>query len=457
MKKEITYLPISRLHPHPDNPRKDLGDLTELADSIRENGIFQNLTVVDDDPSAYGSEYTVIIGHRRLAAAKLVGLTEVPCAIVEMTPAEQVQTMLLENMQRSDLTVYEQAQGFQMMLDFGYSVAEISEKTGLSQTTVRRRVKMTELDQQKLREVSDRQIALEDFDVLARIEDIDTRNEVLGYIGTRDFDYNASKAIKAQNVARNLPAVEAWLKNAKARKITAAESWSNKYERFGRPIFLARWGEDGEKPPQEYPQPLFYLLDSDTLRLFGRTERAKPEKKTEEQIAREKAVEAAWKHLEETAAAAYDTRKSFAATLSVSRRNLEKVLRGALAAALLDTVEYNSADRDALHALLGMSGKTWGEERQREFLRGLKTLKDEDLGTAVYAMFGDNAQIPCTGYGGRKAFPKYEWPLKLAVLYGWLETMGYPISTAEERFITGEDDAWHAWERFENKGDGENA
>ena len=63
--------------------------------------------------------YRVVIGHRRLAAAKLAGLAEVPCAVVEMTEQEQIATMLLENMQRSDLTVYEQAQGFQMMLDLG--------------------------------------------------------------------------------------------------------------------------------------------------------------------------------------------------------------------------------------------------------------------------------------------------------------------------------------------------
>ena len=106
---EIVYIPAERLVPHPDNPRKDLGDLTELAASIKENGIFQNLTVVPE----FEDRFTVIIGHRRLAAAKLAGLTELPCVVVEMTPKEQVQTMLLENMQRSDLTVYEQAQGAQ--------------------------------------------------------------------------------------------------------------------------------------------------------------------------------------------------------------------------------------------------------------------------------------------------------------------------------------------------------
>lgn len=153
---DITYIPIRQLYPHPDNPRKELGDLSELAASIKENGVYQNLTVipghylnsreyiakcVDEGgdaaaaaaawtpKAAWSSEdYTIIIGHRRAAAAQQAGLYELPCAIVEMDEREQMQTMMIENMQRSDLTVYEQAQGFQMMMDFGQTVEQISDK-----------------------------------------------------------------------------------------------------------------------------------------------------------------------------------------------------------------------------------------------------------------------------------------------------------------------------------------
>ena len=123
----ITNIEVTKLLQHPDNPRKNIGDVTELAESIKARGILQNLTVV---PAENGM-YTVIIGHRRLAAAKQAGLTEVPCAVVDMDYKTQLSTMLLENMQRSDLTVYEQAQGMQMMFDLGVPVAEIVEKTPL--------------------------------------------------------------------------------------------------------------------------------------------------------------------------------------------------------------------------------------------------------------------------------------------------------------------------------------
>ena len=77
---DIRYIKVERLLPHPQNPRKDLGDLTELANSIRENGIMQNLTVV---PKGHGY-HTIIIGHRRHAAAKLAGLKEVPCVVANL-------------------------------------------------------------------------------------------------------------------------------------------------------------------------------------------------------------------------------------------------------------------------------------------------------------------------------------------------------------------------------------
>lgn len=149
--KEIVNIGLEHIHPHPDNPRKDLGDLTELAESIKKNGILQNLTVIPKEGEP--GEYIAIIGHRRSAAAKLAGITEAPCRIVEgMTHKEQVSTMLEENMQRGDLTIWEQAQGFQMMLDLGETEDTIAEKTGFSKKTIRHRLNIAKLDSKTLME-----------------------------------------------------------------------------------------------------------------------------------------------------------------------------------------------------------------------------------------------------------------------------------------------------------------
>lgn len=200
-------LRVDSLHPHPDNPRKDVGDVTELADSIKANGIFQNLTVIETDGE--NEDYTVIIGHRRLAAAKQAGLKEIPCMVVEMTANEQVSTMLLENMQRNDLTVYEQAQGFQMMIDLGETEKTIAEKTGFSKATVKHRLKLLELDPEKFKKSQEKGVTLDDYIQLEKIHDKKLRNEVLGDIGTSNFLWKVQNAVNKENTAKNK---QAWKK-----------------------------------------------------------------------------------------------------------------------------------------------------------------------------------------------------------------------------------------------------
>lgn len=183
--------------PHPKNPRKDLGDLTELTDSIRTFGVLQNLTVVPDGTGGY----IVLCGHRRLAAAEAAGLETVPCIVADnIDEKTQVSIMLLENMQRSDLTVQEEAQGFQMMLDLGSSIAEIVKETGLSETKVRHRIKMNELDQDILTEKLAGQVSINDLIALEQIKDIDKRNEVLEEIGTNNFEWKLKAVVRDEKI-----------------------------------------------------------------------------------------------------------------------------------------------------------------------------------------------------------------------------------------------------------------
>lgn len=187
---EIVEIAVEKIKPNPANPRLDLGDLTELAASIRENGIMQNLTVVKDEEDGY----MAVIGHRRLAAAKLAELETVPCQIKNLTPKEQMCIMLAENIQRNSLTPYEQAQGFQMYMNLGADISEIVEKTGFSESTVRHRLKLAELDQDVLKEKSGEQILMKDYIKLEEIKDVELRNEALKNIGTSDFAYSVRYA-----------------------------------------------------------------------------------------------------------------------------------------------------------------------------------------------------------------------------------------------------------------------
>ena len=204
MNNNIVMIDRRDLKPHPDNPRKDLGDLEELRESIREHGIMQNLTVVPDPLSALGT-YRILIGHRRFAASEGI-LDALPCVIADnLTDREQVGIMLVENMQRSDLTYMEQAHGFQMMLDLGDTVETIAEKTGFSKATVKHRLAINEIDQDALAEASKYfQPTIADFIELEKVKDLEKRNEILeNAVCSKDITDEVDEYLEEQTLETN--------------------------------------------------------------------------------------------------------------------------------------------------------------------------------------------------------------------------------------------------------------
>lgn len=143
----ITILHISVLHPHPDNPRKDLGDLAELAASIREQGIMQAL-VAEPHPAING-HYRLLIGHRRLAAAKRARLDQIPVVIRRdgITRQQAVSMMLVENCQRRDLGPVEKAEAMGALRAGGMSATAIAKATGFTVSTVSYYLSLLDLDE----------------------------------------------------------------------------------------------------------------------------------------------------------------------------------------------------------------------------------------------------------------------------------------------------------------------
>lgn len=200
----ITMIPRSRLEPHPDNPRKDLGDLTELAASIKRSGLLQNLTVVPSpgDPE----KYRIIIGHRRFAASEIAGLDELPCSIEEMDMPTQIATMIAENMQRNDLTLTDQVGGIQTMMDLGIDAKGIAERTGLSTTTVRKRMKLTGINPGLLADTVQKGATLMDLAEIANLDD-DLRDQMLSEFGSTSFTWKMNQARETQKARKNIPKV----------------------------------------------------------------------------------------------------------------------------------------------------------------------------------------------------------------------------------------------------------
>lgn len=307
-RKELVSINVAQIYPHPDNPRKNVGDISELTESIEKNGIMQNLTVIpisalseepDKQPKAEEisllSDFHVLIGHRRLAASKAAGLTEVPCKIVsQISKKEQVSIMLEENMQRSDLTIYEQAQGFQMMLDLGETAETIAEKTGFSKATVYHRLNLAKLDQTELekKEKDDSfQLSLKDLYELEKVEDVETRNKILSQAtSSNDLAYKAKLAVLE---AKRQKFISALITMLEKKGIQAAPDGA-RYERwsYNKWDSLKSYDTNGELPKEIKVQAkkndkLFYVRWSDEIHVIRKVQQTKKQDTTEEKKRKE--------------------------------------------------------------------------------------------------------------------------------------------------------------------------
>ena len=453
----------------PDNPRKDLGDLQELADSIKANGVLQNLTVVSLESeaaewSALSQQYQehpteevrnlmnritanqpkdseglfrVVIGHRRLAAAKLAGLAEVPCVISNMDYREQVRTMLMENIQRADLTVYEQAQGFQMMLDLGDNVEAIAKKSGFSQSTVRRRVKLLELDQQKFKASVERGAMLQDYAELEKIEDPELKNKVLDAIGTNNFRMTLNNAIDEEKNRKHMAEVS-----------EAVSEFATLVETVDRSVmqYLTSYDTWNKKKKVERPEDAdtvkyYYTASAQSVTVYReKTDTAEDAEALAEQ-ARQKAEferrEAALKKLTEDT---YKLRLDFIKNYSKAKKNLPLVIQFA-GRALCEITD--SADFEILAELLDIPCDLENEEFDMEAYNiALVERPEYTLLATAYAAadyegltyYRKNYRLENGQYGYHL---DYEANEQLDFVYYRLTDLGYEMSDEEKALRDG--------------------
>lgn len=208
---QIKLINTSLIDPHPDNPRKNIGDVTDLAASIKTNGLLTPLSVVPN-----GSRYRVIAGHRRLAACKQAGIGFVPCFVLQLDPLHQLEAMVTENCQREQLTVLEEADAIQGMLDLGATTAAVAHRLGRSGDYVRDRAKAASIKTEVRASRDDfSQLTIGQLVAIARYDGQPDRQKKLAQAaGTSNFDYILRNIERDDRDRQWIESVATLLKNA---------------------------------------------------------------------------------------------------------------------------------------------------------------------------------------------------------------------------------------------------
>ncbi|MGN0552995.1 MAG: ParB/RepB/Spo0J family partition protein [Oscillospiraceae bacterium] len=139
---KVIEVPIEKLKANPYQPRTVFGDdISELAESIKQNGLLQPLTVKEDEDS-----YVIIAGERRLRALKTLGRTTAPCIVMDVTDRNSAVLALVENIQRKDLHFFDEAEALSKLLDFyGMTQEDAAIRLGKTQSTVANKLRLLKL------------------------------------------------------------------------------------------------------------------------------------------------------------------------------------------------------------------------------------------------------------------------------------------------------------------------
>lgn len=458
---EIVMIPVNQIHPHPKNPRKNIGDVTELANSIKAKGVLQNLTVVpghwmtheewaevsarykenptEEDRQLMNSKwldtgYTVIIGHRRLAGSKQAGLVEVPCVVADLTDREQFDTMMVENVQRADLTIFEQAQGFQMMLDMGGTIESVAEQTGFSQSTVRSRLKLMKLDQAKLQQSMEREATLSDYMELDKIEDTRLRNKVLESIGTPNFRTELAQALQKEKTRRKIAEWEAFV-SPFAEKVEKQDSNTMVYvlvfNSYNDP------GENGWTPPEDATTAKYFYRIDGTYGVYLYKEKVvdvtEEERKKQAQAAEKAEYDRKKNEFEEISDRHYALRNAFIMEFGAAKKYATAITKFALQAIVHADSNWGDVDWQLVADMLDIHmDDDQAKVDPIEYADAIKRSPEYALLVTAYAYLSDEDDDYWDWHweNGKRLF-FHESCNDLDIIYQMLTQLGYEMSDEE--------------------------
>lgn len=204
----LMSLRISTIEPNKDQPRDrfDQGALSELADSIREHGVLQPIVV----RSTAGGSYQIIAGERRWRAARMAGLSEIPAMVVEAEDGKVMELALIENLQREDLTIIEEALGYRTLMEtYGLTQEQVAKRMGKSRPVIANALRILNLSPGSLKRLEAGELTPGHARVLAGLESPELMDQL------------AEEAVRSALTVRQLEKLAAQRKGSRREVVSA--------------------------------------------------------------------------------------------------------------------------------------------------------------------------------------------------------------------------------------------
>lgn len=199
-KRKILNLPIDKLAPNPRQPRKVFSqeELEGLSQSIAENGLLQPVVV----RRAAGGSYEIIAGERRWRACQLAGMKHLPCILQECSDTQSAVLAILENLQRQDLQVFEEAEGIRsLMVDWHVTQEEAARRLGKSQSAIANKLRLLRLSQEERDLVVANHLTERHCRALIRIQDENARKKILSRVIERSLNVQQTEGLVEEQLA----------------------------------------------------------------------------------------------------------------------------------------------------------------------------------------------------------------------------------------------------------------
>ena len=199
---EIYNIPQTMIVPNPNQPRKrfDYDELENLAQSIRENGIIQPITVRKREDK----KYELVSGERRLRAARLVGMVKIPSIVINIDDKNSAMFSIIENLQRQSLDFFEEAEAIEKLVgEYAMSREEVAQKLGLAPSTVSNKLRILRLPEEMRFELARAGLTESHARALLMLEDDNQRARALSIIVDRHLNVAESERMINQMINRN--------------------------------------------------------------------------------------------------------------------------------------------------------------------------------------------------------------------------------------------------------------